>query len=712
MFMPGPRKSAQRTNSSSSITSSASSNSTINISSVQANGTSTAPDSWAARKRPTKNLWPTGKAEPVAGISTARPQLVSTASSGTSATSAMTALHAPLLPSQQMANGQSQQVGTLRVANAPEQTALLHLSPMNGTFERKTITVPFYPDVLRIGRQTNQKTIPTPSNGYFDSKVLSRSHAEVYADRNGRIFIRDVKSSNGTFVNGSRLSPENKESEPHELRESDLLELGIDIVSEDQKTVVHHKVSAKVEHAGIFSQTGDFNFQDLDPSAGNGAQQLKRSASQGSMNGGRTSSVAGSIASNNTSGAQHPKHWGSWLQPFTIESVAKKLDNELKLAQRQSQEICRAQQYIDSLFANDPKQAKEELNTKSFSSSEKPTRPSPVKTKAAHFSDPPAPPPQQPLPEKPDVAKALADPIIAPLLRRSDTARPQLGSTNASPTRMMNDYGSQLIILTEELKSAKDRISSQDVRVKTLEDELKQERNERERAEERAMKAETSRKDSVESKILDPGDVADDTMGTTSSESDRSPTDSASSVQSMPTDADSTKLLEEVERLKTQMAEMNKFMDQYRQRAEKAEADCKEAKQSLLDMIEDKRRQKVDSVRSRSRSASDSKQQTRGHPGSEQESTGLNGHAVTPVSDSPTLLKRAGVEVGQPITEEQVAALQRLLTGSRPLQTPEKGGREQSLLAYQGRPFAIALLVVVIGYASMTYGNAWEKAVR
>jgi pSer/pThr/pTyr-binding forkhead associated (FHA) protein len=129
-----------------------------------------------------------------------------------------------------------------------ENPALLYLTPINSTFENKTITVPFYPDVLRIGRQTNDTNHPTPENGYFDSKVMSRHHAEVWSDRNGKIWIRDTKSSNGTFVNGERLSQENTESDPHELREQDVVELGIDIISEDQKTVMHPKIAARVEH--------------------------------------------------------------------------------------------------------------------------------------------------------------------------------------------------------------------------------------------------------------------------------------------------------------------------------------------------------------------------------------------------------------------------------------------------------------------------------
>lgn len=221
---------------------------------------------------------------------------------------------------------------------AGESTAILHLIPMNGTFERKTITVPFFPDVLRIGRQTNNKTIPTPLNGYFDSKVLSRQHAEVWADRNGKIWIRDVKSSNGTFVNGQRLSQENRDSDPHELREQDMLELGIDIVSEDQKTIVHHKVAARVEHAGIYARSPndvlDLNFGEMEGNqmqnmgGVNGQQQLAnmrgRTPSQGSMNGQRMQMAAGAQPYQNA--MQQPRHPNFWLQPITMEQVVKKLN--------------------------------------------------------------------------------------------------------------------------------------------------------------------------------------------------------------------------------------------------------------------------------------------------------------------------------------------------------------------------------------------------
>lgn len=176
-------------------------------------------------------------------------------------------------------------------------------------------------------------------NGYFDSKVLSRQHAEIWAEKpSGKIWIRDVKSSNGTFVNGQRLSQENRDSDPHELREQDMLELGIDIVSEDQKTIVHHKVAARVEHAGIYTNAGnnmlDLNFGELEgPQLSNlvgpgGQQQLAnmrgRTPSQGSINSQRMQGPG--VMGNSVGGMQQPRHPNFWLQPVTMEQVVKKLN--------------------------------------------------------------------------------------------------------------------------------------------------------------------------------------------------------------------------------------------------------------------------------------------------------------------------------------------------------------------------------------------------
>lgn len=120
----------------------------------------------------------------------------------------------------------------------------LYLYPLNDSFVPKHIALN-HGQHVKIGRQTNAKTAPGERNGYFDSKVLSRQHAEVW-EEGGKIYIKDVKSSNGTFINGERLSSEAVESDPYELKSDDIVEFGIDIVGEDNKTIIHHKVAARV----------------------------------------------------------------------------------------------------------------------------------------------------------------------------------------------------------------------------------------------------------------------------------------------------------------------------------------------------------------------------------------------------------------------------------------------------------------------------------
>ncbi|TBU31522.1 SMAD/FHA domain-containing protein [Dichomitus squalens] len=88
---------------------------------------------------------------------------------------------------------------------------------------------------LRIGRFTDRSGIgiaaanATSQNKLaFKSKVVSRAHAEIWCETGGKFFIRDTKSSSGTFLNHVRLSPANNESRPHELKDGDLLQLGVD----------------------------------------------------------------------------------------------------------------------------------------------------------------------------------------------------------------------------------------------------------------------------------------------------------------------------------------------------------------------------------------------------------------------------------------------------------------------------------------------------
>lgn len=53
----------------------------------------------------------------------------------------------------------------------------------------------------------------------FRSKVVSRGHAEIWLE-DATFYIRDTKSSSGTFLNHIRLAPPNTESRAFSLKVS------------------------------------------------------------------------------------------------------------------------------------------------------------------------------------------------------------------------------------------------------------------------------------------------------------------------------------------------------------------------------------------------------------------------------------------------------------------------------------------------------------
>lgn len=73
--------------------------------------------------------------------------------------------------------------------NAP----VMLLEPLNDTFASKRLDLI---SVIKVGRQVSQKLPPAVENGIFDSKVLSRQHAEIFSE-NGKAYIKDMASSNG-----------------------------------------------------------------------------------------------------------------------------------------------------------------------------------------------------------------------------------------------------------------------------------------------------------------------------------------------------------------------------------------------------------------------------------------------------------------------------------------------------------------------------------
>lgn len=121
------------------------------------------------------------------------------------------------------------------------------LVSLNDTFNSKYIHVPFFPDTCKLGRPTGAKVKPNSTNGYFDSRVLSRNHACMFVDpQNGRLYIQDMGSSNGTFVNLEKIS-----SEPVQIQVGDTINLGFNIQVETN----HKQISARVDAINVMSNT-------------------------------------------------------------------------------------------------------------------------------------------------------------------------------------------------------------------------------------------------------------------------------------------------------------------------------------------------------------------------------------------------------------------------------------------------------------------------
>jgi len=579
MFMP-QRKVVTRSSSSSSLASNASISSTTTITPTNENPPSINGEGInPLKKKQRGGFWPVSKAESTSSVTNARANGAVQPANTNGANPLSQKSMQPAVPDHagNATNG---------VAARPQNTAMLVLLPMNGTFERKQITVPIHPDPpQKIGRQTNNKTTPKQDNGYFDSKVLSRQHAEIWADASGRIWIRDVKSSNGTFVNGTRLSPENRESEPTELRQHDSLELGIDIVSEDQKTIVHHKVSAKVEFAGFPGKAGNaldlLNFGELDPSQGLHSPMSTPMAHSRSQQGRPLSSrtsVASSAAGGNMS-AVSQRQTNYWGAPLNIEQLVKQVNIEMRAAKQQAQDLDHARTYLTSILPADGSPAK----LPPTSAKENQPRQGSGRVKAprvdhsARFADPPAPPPQQPLPEKPDGAKA-ASPGPGPLtgqLKRETTVKPLLNGTSTSPT---TGQSSQILALIESLKEAQKQIESQGSKVKELEDMLKQESQARQAAEERVKRLEESSK--AKPVVLDE----EPTEAVEGTKPDTKQTSTPQEVQ------DVSALQQRIDTMLSEMQIMQQNMEQTTKRADTAEAE----RTSLAAMIERYRKERDD----------------------------------------------------------------------------------------------------------------------
>ena len=313
------------------------------------------------------------------------------------------------------------------------------------------------------------------------------------------------------------------------------------------------------------------------------------------------------------------------------------------------------------------------------------------------FSDPPAPPPQQPLPEKPDVARSHNfDPSSPSSLKRTNTERPR-SVPNVSPIRQ--EPTSQIITLVEALASAKKEIDIQSARMRDLEDMLQKERQARELAEEMAKRLES------QSGLKINGELEHSREGFIIEEAFEPPYDPMQNKEleivesgqrhrdmNAKTTSDSSLLEQRLETMLFDMQDLRAQMEAFKRRAENAEAERDSDRKSLAEMVEKIRSDDL---------ARKSSSTERGRSSPRHLSTKglLDGTADELNVDIAPLSLKAGLANGHADDggfERPVAAT---------LATPP--GANDPVL-YHTTPYMSMIGVVLIGMGLMAYLNGWQ----
>jgi hypothetical protein len=376
----------------------------------------------------------------------------------------------------------------------------------------------------------------------------------------------------------------------------------------------------------------------------------------------------------------------------------------MRSARLQAQDLGRTNHFINTL-----------LSKEDIKDLEKPEAPEPPKSQPlvngngipfrtdpkTRFSDPPAPPPQQPLPEKPDV----------PSLKRGPTERPKLGPANTSPTRQ--DNLNQIIQLTEALNSARRDIDSQTTRMRELEELLQKERSAREEAEELAKRLEeTASTVHVNGKpVQQKGSVREAINHAFRSYEDREETNEDESPEEKddkPSEADiaaqemATALQSRIDSMDNQMLEMKQQMEEWKQRCEAAESERDADRKTLAEMViqlraEEAQRKAAQRARSQSRQ--------RRVEAAEAEA---QAQAVVEADAAKATVEDSQVD-GSVASDEHMEKPTLSRTNTITPYTSQKTAVAHDNPLQMGLPYASMLGVVLVGMGLMAYLNGWQS---
>ena len=321
------------------------------------------------------------------------------------------------------------------------------------------------------------------------------------------------------------------------------------------------------------------------------------------------------------------------------------------------------------------------------------------------FSQPPAPPPQLPLPEKPDSARAMPhDHDLAQLLKTDKTQMNGL-----SPTKLESP-SSQILSLTNALMNSRVETDSQRNRVKQLEEQLKQERRARESAEERARHL-LDRSKIMHSPFSSVQDdtasiSSDDTQITTiecPDDTDENTSDTITDITDVHratgnVDSSMSKLQERLNSMSRNMEEMKNQLEHHKRRADTAEQE----RESLADMVE---RIRQGDAKAKPREASLRKKRS-SEMATQTDSTSTANGSVEPGDRSKHQDKNRVPEEANGTVDRPKAQAKQLQNAVAALAL-----HRDDRLAHSA-PYASILGVVLIGVGLMTYLNGWQKIER
>jgi hypothetical protein len=319
----------------------------------------------------------------------------------------------------------------------------------------------------------------------------------------------------------------------------------------------------------------------------------------------------------------------------------------------------------------------------------------------SRFSDPPAPPPQQPLPEKPDAPPRSGSESFSPL-KRSDTDKAKSMSTSSPVSR----ESSQILSLIEALSIAKREIDTQGTRIKELEDLLREEKTARESAEDKAKKLETPtpaeeeiKTEKAHQEALEEGLFVKQEQDGVNSTGEPNGTILCSEVPSLPENkeaefsakAHAEQLQRRLDTMAGETEEMRKQMASFRERAETAEDETVQSRKSLAEMIETLRQERIEKAAATA---------------TEVKTDGSNDDPTKSIFDHSILTENGVAEIGTPA--------QNFDPGS--VKSQEEDPTSNVTTSLQRRqyleeasPYASIFGVVLLGVGLMAYLNGWQK---